>query len=151
MFFDNVRVLIFAHQNRVCSMLLEFLQIVEGVTELVIYVFWVFIGIIGGTPVKRISEGLFCTLYFFFVFGVLQALQGGTLINVFQRVQFDVFCFFCVVFIGILGGTSGKRIYEGLFCFLFFWGGQHLVNVFQRVELEVFFVCGFYRHYRGDP
>ena len=46
MFFDNVRVLIFAHQNRVRSIFLEFLYIVEGVTELVIYVFGVLIGII---------------------------------------------------------------------------------------------------------
>ena len=35
-----------------------------------------------------------------------------------------VFCF--VLFIGIIGGTPGKRIYEGLFCFLFFWGGSTL-------------------------
>ena len=41
--FDKVRVLIFAHQNRVRSMFFEFLYIVEG----------------GGTPVKRIPEGLF--------------------------------------------------------------------------------------------
>ena len=40
-------------------MFLEFLYIVEGVPELVIYVYGVFIGIIGGTPDKRISEGLF--------------------------------------------------------------------------------------------
>ena len=48
----------------------------------------VFIGIIGGTPVKRISEGLFCPLCFFFGF-------WG--------------------FIGIIGGTPDKRISEGLF------------------------------------
>ena len=59
MFFDKVHVLIFAHQNRVRSIFFEFLQIVEGGTELVIYVFGVCIGIIGGTPVKRIPEGLF--------------------------------------------------------------------------------------------
>ena len=41
--FEKVRVLIFAHLNRVRSMFLEFLYIVEG----------------GGTPVKRIPEGLF--------------------------------------------------------------------------------------------
>ena len=40
-------------------MFLEFLYIVDGVTELVICVFGVFIGIIGGTPDKRISAGLF--------------------------------------------------------------------------------------------
>ena len=55
--FKKVRVLIFAHQNRVRSIFLEFLQIV--VTELVIYVFGVFIGIIRGTLDKRIPEGLF--------------------------------------------------------------------------------------------
>ena len=42
-FFDKVRVLIFAHQNGVRSIFLEFLEIVEE----------------GGTPVKRITEGLF--------------------------------------------------------------------------------------------
>ena len=57
--FDKIRVLIFAHQNRVRSIFLKFLYIVEGVTELVIYVFGVFIAIIGGTPDKRIPEGLF--------------------------------------------------------------------------------------------
>ena len=56
-FFDKVRVLIFAHQNRVRSIFLEFLYIV--VTELVKYVFGFFLGIIGGTPDKRIPEGLF--------------------------------------------------------------------------------------------
>ena len=39
-FYDKDRVLIFAHQNRVRSMFIECLEIVEG-----------------GTPVKRISEG----------------------------------------------------------------------------------------------
>ena len=48
--FDKVGVLIFDPQNRVRSMFLEFLHIVEGATELVIYVFGVFIGIIGGDP-----------------------------------------------------------------------------------------------------
>ena len=43
MFFGKVRVLTFAHQNRVRSMFMEFLEIVEE----------------GGTPVKRIPEGLF--------------------------------------------------------------------------------------------
>ena len=42
-FLDKVRVLIFAHQNRVRSMFLAFFEIVEE----------------GGTPVKRIPEGLF--------------------------------------------------------------------------------------------
>ena len=42
-FFEKVCVLIYAHQNRVCSMFMVFLEIVEG----------------GGTPVKRIPEGLF--------------------------------------------------------------------------------------------
>ena len=41
--FNKDHVLIFAHQNRVRSMFLEFLEIVKG----------------GGTPLKRISEGLF--------------------------------------------------------------------------------------------
>ena len=43
MFFDKLRVLNFAHQNRGRSMFFGFLYIVEG----------------GGTPVKRIPEGLF--------------------------------------------------------------------------------------------
>ena len=42
MFFDKLRVLIFAHKHRVRSIYLEFLYIVEG----------------GGTPVKRIPEGV---------------------------------------------------------------------------------------------
>ena len=42
-FFEKVRVLIFADQNRVCYMFLESLKIVEG----------------GGTPDKLISEGVF--------------------------------------------------------------------------------------------
>ena len=41
-YFDKVRVVIRAHQNRVRFMFLEFLLIVEG----------------GGTPDKRIPEGL---------------------------------------------------------------------------------------------
>ena len=40
--------------------------------------FWGFIGIIGGTPDKRISEGLFCP-FLWYLFGFLQALQGGPL------------------------------------------------------------------------
>ena len=46
---DKVRVLIFPHRNRIRSRFLEFLDIVKGVTQLVIYVFDVFIGIMGGT------------------------------------------------------------------------------------------------------
>ena len=57
-FLDKVRVLIFAHQNRVRSMFFDFL-LIEGVTEFVIFVFVVFICIIGGIPDKRIPEGLF--------------------------------------------------------------------------------------------
>ena len=49
-------------------------------------VFRVFIGIIGGTPDKRISEGLFRPLFFL-----------------------------CLVFIGVIGGTPDKRISEALF------------------------------------
>ena len=41
--FDKVRVLDFAHQNRVRSMFMEFLEILEG----------------GGTLYKHIPEGLF--------------------------------------------------------------------------------------------
>ena len=40
-------------------MFLEFLKIEEGETELGIYIYGVLIGIIGGTPDKRIPEGLF--------------------------------------------------------------------------------------------
>ena len=42
-YFEKVRVVIFTHENRVQSMFLEFLWIVEG----------------GGTPDKRIPESLF--------------------------------------------------------------------------------------------
>ena len=85
-FFDKVRVLIFVHQNRVRSMFLEFLLIVEGEGPLIkvflrvyfdvfrqttrfnfrpskhdsFYVYGVFVDSRGGgTPDKRISEGLF--------------------------------------------------------------------------------------------
>ena len=40
-------------------MFLEFLYIVQCVTDLVISVFGVFIGIIGESPDKRIFEGVF--------------------------------------------------------------------------------------------
>ena len=62
---------------------------------------WVFIGIIGGIPVKRISESLFCLFFsFFFLINVFYGLFfllvfigiiGGPLINVFLRVYFDGF------------------------------------------------------------
>ena len=84
-FFDKVRVLIFAHQSRVRSMFLEFLESVEGGPLVNIFLrvyfddfekvcvliyahqnrvcsmFMVFLEIVegGGTPVKRIPEGLF--------------------------------------------------------------------------------------------
>ena len=63
----------------------------------------VFIGIIGGTPDKRISEGnpdkriSECVFSFYFF-----------LINVFLRVYFAL-CFFDWLFIGIFGGTPDKR------------------------------------------
>ena len=45
-------------------MFLEFLLILEGDNrELVIYFFRVFIGVIGGTPDKRIPGGLFCLFF----------------------------------------------------------------------------------------
>ena len=56
--------------------------------SLFIYYFFVcllFLGIIGGTPDKRIFEGLFCCFFWFWVF------------------------------IGIIGGIPDKRISEGLF------------------------------------
>ena len=46
------------------------------VTELVIYVFGIFIGIIGGTPDKRISEGLFRPLFFWLVLGFYGHYRG---------------------------------------------------------------------------
>ena len=75
--------------------------------------------------------------------------RGGALINVIVRVYFDVFLFFYFlvgfyrhhrvyfifkfcVFLGIIGGTPGKRISEGLF------------RVFFKL-----YIGGFYRHYRG--
>ena len=88
-FFDKLRVLSFAIQNRVRSMVFEFLYIVEG----------------GGTPLNRIPEGLFLrfstNFAFFFspsklsslsVFLVFVDSRGrGPLINVFLRVYFYVF------------------------------------------------------------
>ena len=44
-----------------------------------------FIGIIGGTPDKRISEGIF------YLCGGFIGIIGGPLINVFLRVYYDVF------------------------------------------------------------
>ena len=81
-----------------------------------------FLGIIGGTPDKRIYEGLFC--FFCCRFGFLQALQGGPLINVFLRVYFAL-CFFCCCF-GFLQPLQGGP----------------LINVFLRVYFDVlFFLC----------
>ena len=60
------------------------------------FCFLVFIGIIGWTPDKRISEGLFSPVFFFYLF-------------------------FFLVFQSIIGGTPDKRISEGLFCPVFFW------------------------------
>ena len=47
-----------------------FIGIIGGTPDkrIVFFEFGVFIGIIGGTPDKRISEGLFCPLCFFFWF-----------------------------------------------------------------------------------
>ena len=58
-FFVKVRVLIFTHKNRVCSIFLEFLYIVEDGNRARYLCFWSFLGIIGGTPDKRIPEGQF--------------------------------------------------------------------------------------------
>ena len=100
-------------------MLLQFLYIVQGgVTELVFYNFRVIIGIIGGTPYKRISEGLFCPL-FFCCFLVFIGIIGGPLVNVFLRVYFDFFFFF---FLGVLQALQGGP----------------LINVFLRVYFDVF-------------
>ena len=53
---------------------------------------------------------------------VVFVVEGGTLINVFLWVYFDVFSLFFVflVLIGIIGGTPDKRISEGLFSPFFF-------------------------------
>ena len=60
---DKVRVLIFPNRNRVRSMFLEFLDIVKGVTQLVICAFVVFIGIMGGNQELFLNEKLFCSMY----------------------------------------------------------------------------------------
>ena len=76
----------------------------------------VFIGIIGGTPDKPITEGLyFFGFVFFLIGGFYRHYRGGTpnkripegLIYVFFIILFEVF-------IGIIGGTPDKRIPEGL-------------------------------------
>ena len=59
-FLEKLRVFIFAHQNRVRSMFLEFLEIVEG-----------------GTPGKRIPEGLLNRARSMF-FGFFVDSRGGT-------------------------------------------------------------------------
>ena len=55
-----------------------------------------FIGIIGGTPDKRISEALFCFFWIIVFIYFVQFIFSG-------------------VFISIIGGTPDKRISEGLF------------------------------------
>ena len=61
-----------------------------------------FICILGGTPDKRISEGLFCFFYIIYLFcSVLKKKKIG-------------------VFISFIGGTPDKRISEGLFSPVFF-------------------------------
>ena len=51
-----------------------------------IFKFGVFLGIIGGTPGKRISEGLF-RFFFNYILGVfIGIIGGGSLINVIVRV-----------------------------------------------------------------
>ena len=64
-----------------------------------------FLGIIGGTPDKRISEGLFCFFFWFWVFiGTIGGIPD-------KRISEGLFGLF---FTGIIGGTD-KSIYEGLF------------------------------------
>ena len=87
------------------------------VTELVIYVFRVFISIIGGTPDKRISEGL--TKCFF---GFYRHYRRDPCRTYFRGSNLP-FVFFVLGFIGIIGGTPDKRISEGLFCPLCFFLG----------------------------
>ena len=48
MCFDKVRDLILPHRNRVRSMFLEILEIVEGGDQACYLCFWYFIGIMGG-------------------------------------------------------------------------------------------------------
>ena len=78
---------------------------------------WVFLGIKGRTPDKRISECLFspvfCFVLFFFFFGFSNHYRGGPLINLFRRVYFAL-CFFGWFLIGIIGETPDKHISGGL-------------------------------------
>ena len=79
---------------------------------------WVFIGIIGRTPDKRIAVKVY---FDFFFSGVFIGIIGRTPD---KRISEGLFCLFfsCFwVFIGIIGGTPDKRISEGLFCLLFFY------------------------------
>ena len=59
-----------------------------------IFKFGDFLGIIGGTPGKRISEGLFRFLLKLYIGGFYRHYSGGPLINVIVRVYFDVILFF---------------------------------------------------------
>ena len=62
-FLINIHVLIFTRKIRVRSIyFFPFCTQKSLVTELVIYVFLVFISILGETPDKRITEGVFCRL-----------------------------------------------------------------------------------------
>ena len=88
-------------------------------------------------------------------FEFLQAVQGGPLINVFLRVYFWSFCrqkrvvtelviYLCGVFIGSIGGTSDKRIPEGLFL-------EFLQIVVGSKQARNLCCWRFYRQYRGGP
>ena len=90
-----------------------------------------FIGIIGGTPDKRISEALFCLflyycLFIFFVLFIFSdvfiSIIGGTPDKRITEGQKNMFFGFYRHY----RGTPAKRIYEGLFLtgfvLLFFWG-----------------------------
>ena len=55
MFFDNVRVLIFAHKNRVRSFYFEFLSIVDGCNRARYLCFWCLYRHYRGDPCKTYS------------------------------------------------------------------------------------------------
>ena len=89
MFFVQLRVFIFTHQNRIRSMFLEFPSKLNS-----FYGFRVFVDIRGrGDKVRIINfahQNEFVVSFWSFFLD--NRVRGGPLINVFLRVYFDVFC-----------------------------------------------------------
>ena len=89
-YFYKVRVLIRAHQNRVRSMVLEFVFIVEGGGPVINVFVRVYFDVFRQSSRCNLCPSKQSSLYVFRVF-VDSKGKGGSLINVFLRAYFDVF------------------------------------------------------------